>query len=94
MAPEQRTERRKEMHERFEKMSPEERKAMHEKMKEHWRNMPPEARAAHRKEMRERFEKMSPEERQQFERDMGKPCDGESPMGDCPAGKPDKPAVR
>jgi hypothetical protein len=31
---------------------------------------------------------MSPEEREQFRRDMGKRCDTEPAMGDCPFGEP------
>jgi len=72
------------MHDKFEKMSPEERSKMREKMKEHWDSMTPEQREERRKEMHERFEKMSPEERQQIKRDMGKNCDMPP---DCPAGK-------
>jgi hypothetical protein len=30
---------------------------------------------------------MSPEEREQFRRDMGRKCDVEPAMGDCPAQK-------
>ena len=65
-------ERRKEMREHWEKMSPEEREQVRNKMKEHWKNMSPEQREARRKEMRDHFKNMSPEERKQFNRDMGK----------------------
>lgn len=75
---------RKEMHEYWEKMSPEEREQVRNKMKDHWNNMSPQEREARRQEMRDNFKNMSPEERKQFDRDFGKQVGDPAPDSDYP----------
>lgn len=85
--------RRKQMREHWERMSPKEREEVRKKMKDHWNSMSPEEREASRKEMREHFKNMSPEERQQFKSDMDKRDVTPAGDDDYPGGKADNDAA-
>jgi polyhydroxyalkanoate synthesis regulator phasin len=61
---------RAEMHDKWGKMSPEERTARRKEMLEHWEKMPPEERLEMRKKMKEHWEKMPPEEREARRKEM------------------------
>ena len=75
----------KRLHEKWEKMSPEERESMKQKFRERAQNTSPEERQAKRQAMRERWKKMSPEERQRLSDDFKNR--GPHPMNE---GKPEK----
>jgi hypothetical protein len=61
---------RAEMHNKWQKLSPEERAARRKEMREHWEKMPPEEREALRKKMKEHWVKMAPEEREAQRKEM------------------------